>query len=148
MTKLMLELDTETGLIKAVSKPGAAYKVAKKTVHYDDSSPVTIFTCPAGSIIYGVMINVTTAWVGTGPSLTIGDTSDYDGFLKTTAVTTTGWKGGDPVNDWGVYLYDANTNYKPRCYIAATDIIAAIVGVGLTAGEADVYIIYIDLSAA
>lgn len=115
--------------------------VASQTVNYDDSSPVTIVTLPAGSVVLTVMTNTTTPWVGTTPKLDVGDATSGEGYMTdaNTDVTNAGWHPATG-SDVGTYIGDPKIR-KP--ILASTAVIATIEGTGLSAGVTVVYIIYV-----
>lgn len=122
-----------------------------KTVNYDDGSPLTLAPIPAGAVVLGCYINITTPFVGTTPTLDIGDTDDADGFATDNAVacTVAGWKDGRLASaDYAKYLQEPAANYCNffKFYPAAKNAIATIGGTGLSAGVAEVYFLYITLS--
>lgn len=121
-------------------------KAVKQTVNYDDASPVTVVTLPAGSIVIAVAVNITTIFAGTSPALDIGDATDPDGFLANPYITETtlGWYYSIGTS-WGAYLYNATNKKDFKFYIAETAVLATIGGASLTQGVADVYIIYISM---
>ena len=108
-------------------------KVGSGVVKYNDISPVTLITLPAGSVVIAFLVNITTAFLGTNPNVKFGDAADDDGFI--TAINAVGWYG---VSQYGLYLPEQ------KSYAVATDVIATLLGTGLTAGEATAYIIYAE----
>jgi len=118
----------------------------KKTVNYNDTSPVTVVSLPAKSIVTDIIVEVRTAWNGATPgTIDIGDASDADGFMTNAQIdpTVTGWKGQNP-EDRGAYLYDSVDNHVLRhVYSSATDVIATLVVNDSTQGVADIYLGYV-----
>lgn len=122
-------------------------KAVKKTVNYDDTSPVTVATLPAGSLILACVVNVSTLFEGTSPTLDIGDAGNDDGFFpaEDLVCTSAGWKHENVMTE-GTYLYDTTHKKYFKLYASETAVLATIGGTNLTAGVADVYILYMELS--
>lgn len=75
---------------------GAAYDTNIAHVgSYTDSSPYSMFTLPANAIIKSVSVNVTTAFNGTNPAISLGIAGSTSKFLPSTDVdlTTVGQYG-------------------------------------------------------
>ena len=75
-------------------------------------------TLPAGSIVVGAGVIVTTAWNGTTPILDIGTSDDTDGFATDLALGTIGnivWDELATSND----LYSASA-VRVQCVVSAT----------------------------
>lgn len=124
-----------------------AYKVAKLTVNHDDSTPVTIVTLPASSVVIECLANVTTTFDGTTPTVSVGDASDTDGFMiaSQVGVGVGGWKA----TGFGItrdYLYNSTHKWLGHLCTSQTAVIATIGVSGASQGVVDIYIIYIDLS--
>ena len=121
-------------------------KIFKGKVTYSDTSPVTICTIPAGCVLIGAFVNVTTAWSGTSPTVDVGDSADPDGIIPNASIdlATTGFQALKE-NEKGAYLWDsANGVSQYHVFDADTDIQVTIGGTDLTAGEVEVYLLVID----
>lgn len=107
----------------------------RKDIAYTDTSTVTVGTLPAGSIVVGAGVVVSTAWnSGTSDVLDIGTSGDGDGFATDLALTTIGnivWDELATSND----LYSAS-EVTVTCAVAS-------VGTAATAGVGHVYVQYI-----
>jgi len=125
----------------------AGIVTSKTTVNYDDSSPVTLVTVPAGAIVLFCRVNVTEVFDGTTPALDIGDDGDDDGLLDNGYITetSTGWYPAESTNQ-GDYLFEYTNHYHPKFYEAETDLKCKITVTEATQGIAVVYITYLDLS--
>lgn len=124
-------------------------KILKGVVRYDDTSPVTVFSIPANAFVVVAMVRIRTAFAGTSPTVDFGDEDTADGFVPNTSVTqgTAGFYPGDgELTEMGSYLYDATKKSVYKFYPAAKDAIVTIGGTSLTAGIAEVYLIYFDLN--
>lgn len=121
-----------------------------RTVNYDDTTPVVIATAPAGTIIIGAVVNITTVFAGGSPVLGLGDASQTQGFMTNAkaACTVLGWKGGLGIDAGGVYLHDdAGKQSLSKLYTTETEVLATFTGGdGLTQGVAEVYFLYTTLS--
>ncbi len=107
----------------------------RKNIDYTDTSTITVGKLPAGAIVVGAGVVVSTAWnSGTSDVLDIGTSGDGDGFATDLALTTIGnivWDELATSND----LYSASE----------VTITAAITSVGTTAtaGVGHVYVEFI-----
>lgn len=116
---------------------------AVKLIKHDDTSPVTIFQIPAGSVVTRVYARVTEVFDGTTPSIEIGDGSDTDGFLPSASITetVTGLYGENDA-DGGAYLVSGDQRLS-KYYNAATNITCTIAALGDdTTGEAEIHVFY------
>ena len=117
-------------------------RVTSVDVAYNASSPLTLFTAPAGSVILGMCAYLEITYNGTAPTVKIGDASDDDGFMTTANCNVgaaVGWRGlGE--NERGAYLY--STVARVKGYEVETAIIATITVSGATAGKLTVHITY------
>lgn len=107
--------------------------VTSEVVNFGDSSPKTLVTLPAGSVVIAFLVDIDIAFVGTNPNVKFGDAADDDGYLS--AVKDVGWYG---VPFYGAYLPEQ------RSYAAPTAVIATQLGTGLSAGHLTAYIIYAE----
>lgn len=96
--------------------------VVSDSVAFGDTSPVTAFTIPANSWILASYCQVTTAFAGTSPTLSLGVSGTTGRHMATGDITAT-TAGG-----YGVA--------RPYRYTADTDLIVTIGGTGLSAGAA------------
>jgi len=124
-------------------------KVLKGVVSYANTSPVTVFKIPAGAYVVSAMINIRTLFAGTSPTVAFGDEDTAEGFIPEASVTegTAGWypTGGESTS-YGAYLYDSTKKKVFKFYPAEKNAIVTIGGSDLTAGIAEVYLIYFDLN--
>ena len=120
---------------------------ASLVVNYDDTSPVTIATLPAGSIVLAVFVNITTAWTTAPMTFIVGIATDTDGFLEKEVVDSgvTGWKGSDTYANCGALLKNADGRTFYLC-AAETAVQALFSTSAPQAGVAEVYILYVALA--
>lgn len=120
----------------------AAMYIAIVDVNYDDSSPKTIVSLPAYSVVTEVLVYVETAFNGSGGSIKLGDSDDDDGFMTAAqiGVDATGWKG-EAEDDRGAYLWDGS-NKMVKGYAGTKNVIATIVQGTATQGKVKVFVIY------
>jgi len=107
----------------------------------DTGSTVAAIDIPANTVIppHGVWFQVVTAFAGGTPSVDVGDGSDTDGWVDTTAITE-----GTP----GSYAdVDAAYAVTGKHYSSA-DTIDCVVSASLTAGCGYVYALLYDVSDA
>ena len=118
-------------------------RVTSVDVAYNASSPLTLFTAPAGSVILGMCAYLEITYNGVAPAVIIGDAADTDGFM-TTANTNggaaVGWRGLAE-NERGAYLY-ASSVARVKGDSVETAIIATITVSDATAGKLTVHITY------
>ena len=116
----------------------------KKTIAYDDTSPVTIFAVDDGYVAHAVLVNVTETWDDGSKAFEVGYTADADAFITDLgAALETGKYYGIEDDYWGARLYDATDKHqKLYVFSAATNIIATFVGTGNSGsqGECDVWV--------
>lgn len=107
----------------------------RKDISYTDTSTVTVGVLPAGAIVVGAGVVVSTAWnSGTSDVLDIGTSGDGGGFATDLALTTIGnivWDELATSND----LYSAS-EVTVTCAVAS-------VGTPASAGTGHVYVQYI-----
>lgn len=53
------------------------------TFSYDDATPMTLFTCPAGKAVFSVNIAISEVFNGTGATLKVGDAGSNDRLMTT-----------------------------------------------------------------
>lgn len=124
-------------------------KILKGVVSYNNTSPVTVFKIPAGALVMGAMLRVKTAFAGTSPTLDFGDEDGATSFIPNASVTegTEGWyPAGAEITSYGAYLYDGTKKSLRKFYPAEKSATVTIGGSALTAGVAEVYLIYFDLN--
>ena len=112
---------------------------SKQITEADTGTTKAILNVPAGTLIppHGIVIVVETLFAGGTPSLDIGDGSDTDGWIDTTAITEA---------STGTYA-DVDAAYAVTGkYYSAADTIDAVVSASLTAGEAYVFAYLLDVS--
>jgi len=128
-----------------MSRRIAATEIYVATVNYSDSSPKTLFTLPANTVVVDAFVQVTTAFDDATATIDIGDDSDPDGIVPSSSLdlTTTGFQALKE-NEKGVYLWDG-TNKKMKVYDADTDIKATINAGSSTAGQIKVYVVVLDI---
>jgi len=133
------------GDVEEVDMPTMLVKAVKVTVTYESPDPTTILSIPAGSIVFAVMVNVTTAFGADADVQGVGDEDDAGGYLDAVRINadTTGWKP-TVLTDWRSYLYDATEKYHPKLYLAAKTIQVDLLDA--TLGSMDVYVVYISLA--
>jgi len=123
----------------------AASEIYSEVVRYNDSSPKTLFTLPANTVIIDAFVNVTTAFNGTSPYIEIGDSSDSDGIIPSSSIdlTTTGFQALKE-NEKGAYLWDGT--YKQMHVLTSdTDILATFDFGGSSQGQIKVYVVILDI---
>ena len=104
--------------------------VSRLITSADAATTVAAIDVPAGTLVTGVWIVITTALTGGTPAWNIGDGDDTDGWIATADITeaTAGTYKGIAA---GTAAY-SNTGR----YYASADTIDVIVTTGLTAGSA------------
>lgn len=109
----------------------------RKDISYTDTSTVTVGKLPAGAIVVGAGVVVSTAWnSGTSDVLDIGTSSDGDGFATDLALGTIGnivWDELATSND----LY-STSEVTVTCAVTS-------VGTAASAGAGHVYVQYIPV---
>ena len=109
---------------------------ASVTINKSSTSPVELFRVPKNTMVHDLILQVGTAFDGTGtPSITLGDSDDVDRFMDNTAAApaTAGNKSmkQDTQPGSGGYVYTAD------------GLITATFAAGSSsAGEAKVYMLY------
>lgn len=111
------------------------YSLHSDPVAYNASSPVTIFFIPDNTIVWGCAIEITTAFAGTSPVLSVGISGFTARHMATTDNTATslGWYG--VLKGW---------NYSSGGYSsqgANVAILLTIGGSSLTAGVCRVHLL-------
>jgi hypothetical protein len=111
----------------------------RKDISYTDTSTVTVGVLPAGAIVVGAGVVVSTAWnSGTSDVLDIGTSGDGDGFATDLALGTIGnivWDELATSND----LYSASES-TITCAVTS-------VGTAASAGVGHVYVQYIPAAS-
>ena len=122
-----------------------ASEIYSEVVNYNDSSPKTLFTLPASTVIVDAFVNVTTAFNGTSPYIEIGDSSDTDGLIPSSSIdlTTTGFQALSE-SEKGAYLWDG-TYKKVHALTSSTDILATFDFGGSSQGQVKVYVVVLDI---
>ena len=125
----------------------AATEIYTEVVNYNDTSPKTLFTLPANTVIVDAFVQVVTAFDGSTPAtIEIGDSSDSDGLIPSPSIdtTTTGFQALKE-NEKGAYLWDGS--YKQMHVLTSdTDIIATFTLAGdETQGQVKVYVVVMDI---
>lgn len=141
-----IKFNTTTNLLEGVDAgtcTGASLEygswIVKKTVNYDDASPVVCATVADGYIVTDVYVEITTVWDGNG-TIEIGDGADPNGFLPDAAITQTGaGYYGKIHQNRGAYLWDG-TGDDEELYTGADTVDATLVVGTSTQGVAVVYV--------
>lgn len=111
----------------------------RKDISYTDTSTVTVGVLPAGAIVVGAGVVVSTAWnSGTSDVLDIGTSGDGDGFATDLALGTIGnivWDELATSND----LY-STSEVTVTCAVTS-------VGTAASAGTGHVYVQYIPAAS-
>lgn len=123
-------------------------RIARKTVNYNDASPVTVCNVENGYAITDVWVEVTTTWDGgASQNLQIGDGDDVDGFLcaingtnNAIDLTTTGYYGIEHDMREAYLWDDTNAHARTKVYTGSDTIDATITPDGATQGQAIVYV--------
>lgn len=119
-------------------------------VKYDDSSPVTLVTVPAGKLIFveAAQIAGRVAFDGTAPTIGVGPANDPDGYIiaaDTTAALKHGPGGGRGASgpERGERLWDPIEGADVvDVQFSGTDIVATLDPDGSTQGEVIVLLKY------
>lgn len=113
----------------------------KFQINYAQTSPVTLMYAQEGDLVLDALVEITTGFLGTGPTLDVGDEDTADGFLANGNITegNPGWYGADTAIR-GSFLYDATKKSLRKLYEAKKAIQVTIGGTDLTAGVANIYI--------
>ena len=101
-------------------------------VNHDDTSPVTLYTAPAGTVVVMMVVVVKETWNDGAKSFIVGDAADPDGFVTDIGIglESTGFKNIEH-DEWGDYLWhNAGSHPRFHFYAAETAIVAAFTGVG------------------
>lgn len=110
------------------------FAVESNEITFATTTPDTLFTVPANTLVLGVICQITEAWDGTGAALDVGVSGTTSRHLATAAITeaTLGFYG---------------TALSPYKYTAQTDIIATITpGTTPTTGKAKFWLLYRPMS--
>ncbi|GAH80930.1 unnamed protein product [marine sediment metagenome] len=104
-------------------------------------TPIVLMYAQEGDLILDALVEITTKFEGTGPTLDVGDEDTEDGFLADTNISedTLGWYGADTAVR-GAFLYDGTKKSLRKLYTEKKAIQVAIGGTDLTAGVANIYI--------
>jgi len=114
----------------------------RKTVNYNDTSPVAICSVEDGYAVTDVWVEVVTTFNDAGAALNIGDGGDPDGFLPAANIdlTTAGYYGIE-ADSRGAYLWDAvNAHARTRVYTGSDTVDCTITKTNGTQGVAIVYV--------
>lgn len=127
---------------------GAKTAVVKFTYADINAASAVNVPVPAGSRILDVRLVVDTAWAGASNALIVGDGSDTDGFITTTAGAVASLTAGAVVNSDGVYTYDNTadgdvTAAEIKIYSSADTIDVASADTDWTAGSASLVVTYL-----
>lgn len=70
------------------------YAAKSQDVNFGDTSPAQLFSVPSNCLVVDIILQIVTAFDGTGAALTLGDGTDADGFMDSTqaAPATVGFK--------------------------------------------------------
>jgi len=119
------------------------------TIDYDDVGVNDVSPIPAGALVLACLVNITTAFNGTTPTIEIGDDDDADGFGEAAATLceTPGWKdvSSPELVACGDYFKDGTYHLFKFYPAAKTAKVTVASGNGLTEGKAEIYFIYITL---
>jgi len=132
-----LNVDGEVVLPAGVTVGGAQVVKCVKlsSVKYNTTAGATIGKLPKGCLAVGGIVEITTAFNGTTPTLNIGLASDADGLVANSSIT---------VGTKGVYVkLPAATNVVGAS--GGTNVTATVGGTSVTAGAADVWLLYVEL---
>lgn len=123
----------------------AATEMYVATVNYNDTSPKTLFTLPAGTVVVDAFVQVVTAFDDATATIDIGDATTTNGIITSSSLTltSTGYQALKE-NEKGSYLWDG-TNKQMKVYDTATDIIATINAGTSTAGQIKVFVVVLDI---
>jgi hypothetical protein len=111
---------------------GGVVSAVQTTVAFGDTVD-TVGILPAGANILNIYIDVTTAFNGSGATISVGTTSSATAFAGATSVTSAGRQSPAFANNWINY----NANYD-------TSIVATVGGSVGTAGSAVVTVKYLS----
>jgi len=135
---LKIDADTVDGY-HAVDLLG--YTIVSKAFTYTFSSPLLIITAFDGWVIVDAWIEITTAWTGLVPGLSVGDASDVDGYLIDANIdeSKAGYYGFE-LDNRGAYLWDISEKHvRQKIYTTSTAINVYKIG-SPGAGAATVYL--------
>lgn len=123
----------------------SATEMYTSVVNYNDSSPKTLFTLPAGTVIVDAFVQVVTTFDDTTATIDIGDANNVSGIIPSSSIdlTTTGYQALKE-NEKGSYLWDG-TYKQIKVYDSATDIQATISAGSSTQGQIKVYVVVMDI---
>ena len=111
---------------------GGVVSAIQYTVGFGDTVD-SVGTLPAGANILNVYIDVTTAFNGSGATISVGTTAAPTAFAGATSVTSAGRQSPSFSNNWISY----NANYD-------TSVVATVGGTAGTAGSAVVTVVYLS----
>jgi len=128
-----------------VKRKLAATEIYVATVNYSDSSPKTLFTLPANTVVVDAFVQVTTAFDDATATIDIGDDSDPDGIIPSSSLnlTATGFQALKE-SEKGAYLWDG-TYKQIKVYDSNTDIKATINPGSSTQGQLKVFVVILDI---
>lgn len=133
---------TAGGSVKTVGGP----KVTKTYFTYEDVNAArSIYAnVPAGSRVLDVRLIVGTAWAGASNALIVGDGSDTDGYVTTSAAGVASLTAGASINPDGVYGFGATDTgaAELKTYSSADTIDVASADTDWTAGTATLVVTY------
>jgi len=116
--------------------------MVKKIISYGNSSPQTIVTAPAHSVVSMAACYVDTTFNGSVPSFILGDASDDNGFITDIGAQlgTTGYKNTDH-DEWGNYLWhNAGSHPRWKFYEVETPVVATFNFDSSTQGQLTVFV--------
>lgn len=111
---------------------GGVVSAVQTTVAFGDTVDA-VGILPAGANILNIYIDVTTAFNGSGATISVGTSSSSTAFAGATSVTSAGRTSEAFANNWINY----NANYD-------TAIVATVGGSAGTAGSAVVTVVYLS----
>jgi len=120
----------------------------RKTINYDDASPVTVCDIEDGYAVTAVWVEVVTTFDDTGPqTIDIGDGGDPDGFLANANINlgVAGYYGIEADNR-GDYLWDAANSHSRTKVYTGSDTIDATIGAGNSDGTQGQAIVYVKVT--
>ena len=138
---------TLTGSIGKSYVGAAGLKTSAVKFTYKDINAASAINVPiaAGSKVVEVKIVVDSAWAGASNALIVGDGSDTDGFITTSAAGVASLTAGAVVAADGVYTKGATdtTAAELKLYSSADAIDVASADTDWTAGSASLVVTYI-----
>jgi len=119
-----------------------AFQLYKRTINYDDASPVVICNVADGDCVTDVWVEVVTTFDDGGATVDTGDGTDPNGFLDNAKINLAAAAYyGLEADDRGAFLWDvANSHIRQKIYTAADTVDATIVKANGSQGVAIVYV--------